>query len=255
MITTILICSCCYCTDIWSSKHINKDGKDVPCNNNEEDDNEELESVSNESYVKKSSHALCNEHNCYKHLNSVTFQFPTTTSSNTSPSNGYSYNSGTNGTVNCIHNYNKINDFNKGMDNCSNNIWKHPHNDLSFQNNLPPSCGGINGGGGGKTNNNIKCNSTSTCYSNCSRNSHTLSSSIVTTPNTNQPPTRSPSPTTNHISQNNNNLLPAVILPIPCFLQTHSPQLCHGIDCIYATKDYIQLGKMKSEDDIGVSAV
>lgn len=213
MVTTILICSCCYCTDIWSTKKENKNNVNNHNNNLEKKDkNTKLEDIEN---CQKKNIALLEGHGCCKHLNPVIFQNSFTSLNGHNNSNG--------GTQNYKHNYTKINDC---IDD-SRNIWKRSQEEAG------------------------KCNTASTCHSNCSRNSHTISSSIVTTPNTNHPHSRSPSPT--NISQKN--ILPAVILPISCLMQNHPSQNCHGMDSIYNTRDYIQLVKLKTDTDIGVSAV
>uniref|UniRef100_A0A0N5CC04 Uncharacterized protein n=1 Tax=Strongyloides papillosus TaxID=174720 RepID=A0A0N5CC04_STREA len=219
MITTILVCSCCYCTDIWLSKKNDKSllGEFYDEDLERDEKKTAIEMRNIESSQNKNS-ALLKEHNCSKHINPVIFQYPSPPSLN-----GHANNSDK---KNCIHNYTtKFTDY---IEDNKNSMWR---------------CNQEEAG---------KSNTASTSHSNCSRTSHTITSSLVTTPNTNQKQSRSPSPT----SGSQKAVLPAVILPITCLIQSHPPHDCHGKDCIYRTKDYLQLGKLKTDtDDIGVSEV
>uniref|UniRef100_A0A0K0F1E2 Uncharacterized protein n=1 Tax=Strongyloides venezuelensis TaxID=75913 RepID=A0A0K0F1E2_STRVS len=218
MITTILVCICCYCTDIWLTKKSTKCLLDEFHDEILEKDEKKtaIEMMNIESSEKKNP-ALVKEHNCGKHINPVIFQYP-------SPSlNGDANNSDK---KNCIHNYTtKFTDY---IEDGKNNMWRCNQEEV------------------------CKNNIASTSHSNCSRTSHTITSSLVTTPNTNQKQSRSPSPT-NGLQKA---VLPTFILPITCLIQSHPLHNCHGKDCIYRTKDYLQLEKPKTEiDNISVSEV
>uniref|UniRef100_A0AAF5HY62 Uncharacterized protein n=2 Tax=Strongyloides stercoralis TaxID=6248 RepID=A0AAF5HY62_STRER len=214
MITTILICSCCYCTDIWLTKK-HPDSYLNTHNNDEEKKikNNKSECIEN---CQKTNINIVEGHSCCKHLNPLLLQNSFSSIDGHNNSNGVKQN--------WKHNYTKI----KDCINNSGSMWK---------------CSQEEGN---------KCNTTSTCLSNCSKNSHTISSSIATTPNTNHPLlSRTPSP----LNGSQKNILPAVILPIPCLMQNHLSQNCDNMDSIYNTRDYYQLVKLKKDTDIGVSAV